>query len=96
MNTQTNENAATSIVDTLTSLGGEWARFGLEIGAQAIERSARTLTLAAKSLSAIAEALPKPTPSAAAPAEAAAAAPVDAVVEREVVTVEAGAEETKA
>ena len=94
MNTQSNENAATSIVDTLSSLGGEWARFGLEIGAQAIERSARTLALAAKSLSAIADALPKP-PSTQAPA-AAAAAPLDAVVEGEVVTVEGGAEETKA
>ena len=66
-NTQTNDSRA-SIVDTLTALGGEWARFGLEIGAQAIERSARTLTLAARSLTTLAEALPKQAPPPGAPA----------------------------
>jgi hypothetical protein len=66
MNTEnTTENTTRNeFVQSLVDLGTEWAALGISFGTQALERSAKTLSLAARSLDAISKGLDRrPGPS---------------------------------
>jgi hypothetical protein len=66
-NTENHTNAAfdrtavETLTESLVELGTEWAVLGISFGTQALERSAKSLSLAAKTLSTISEALERKT-----------------------------------
>lgn len=58
----TRSNESERLVDSLVGIGAEWAVFGLQVATSALERSARSMRLAARSLGTIARAIePKVT-----------------------------------
>lgn len=60
METQTNTPTSTEndrLVDSLVGIGAEWAIFGLQCATSALERSARSMRLAARSLGTLARAI---------------------------------------
>src|SRR4051812_30898608 len=61
MNTETKSTRATEneLVRSLVDLGTEWAVLGLSFGTQALERSAKSIALAAKTLDTISRSLEK-------------------------------------
>jgi hypothetical protein len=48
-------------MDALAGIGADWAKFGLSIGTEALERSARSLELAAKTLQTISKTFERET-----------------------------------
>jgi hypothetical protein len=61
MNTETKSTRATEneLVRSLVDLGTEWAVLGLSFGTQALERSAKSIALAAKTLDTLSRSLEK-------------------------------------
>ena len=62
MNTENHAEKSTAqneIVQSLIGLGAEWAALGLSFGTQALERSAKSLALAAKTLETISRSIEK-------------------------------------
>lgn len=57
------EAGPAALLGSLVGLGGEWAALGLSFGTQALERSARSRELAAKTLSTLSHALEQRTAS---------------------------------